>query len=54
MDKKEKIKMAIIAGAAVALKYKEEHPGALESEVIGYVTKRMVKKRSKGSLSKWL
>ena len=43
MDKREKIKMAIIAGAATAFEYKEKHPDALESEVMSYVTKRTVK-----------
>ena len=43
MDKKEKIKMAIIAGAAAAIEYKENHPKATESEVMGYVTKKMPK-----------
>jgi hypothetical protein len=31
--------MAIVAGAAFALKYKEEHPKADESEVMGNVTR---------------
>ena len=43
MDKKEKIKMAVISGAASAIRYKEEHPNASESEVMRYVTKRMEK-----------
>ena len=43
MDKKEKIKMAIIAGAATAFEYKESHPNASESNVMTYVTKRMAK-----------
>ncbi len=43
MAEKDKVKMAVIAGAAAALEYKDEHPGASESEVIGFVTKRMVK-----------
>jgi len=41
MDKKEKIKMAVVAGAANAIRYKEEHPNASESEIMGYVTKKM-------------
>jgi len=43
MDKKEKIKMAVISGAASAMEYRERHPHATESEVIGYVTKKMPK-----------
>ena len=31
------VKMAVIAGASYALKYKEEHPRASEAEVINYV-----------------
>lgn len=33
--------MAIIAGAACAFKYKEEHPKADESETMSHVTKNM-------------
>ena len=40
---KEKMKMAVISGAASALEYKEKHPNASESEVMGYVTKKMPK-----------
>ena len=43
MAEKEKVKMAVVAGAAAALEYKESHPNASESEVMGYVTKKMVK-----------
>jgi hypothetical protein len=43
MDKNERLKMAIIAGAAAALEYKERNPRATESEVMGFVTKRTVK-----------
>ena len=43
MEKKEKIKMAVISGAASAIRYKEEHPHASESEIMGYVTKKMPK-----------
>ncbi len=32
------LKMAIVAGAANALKYKEQHPHADESEVMGNIT----------------
>ncbi|MEK6830015.1 MAG: hypothetical protein AABY15_07910 [Nanoarchaeota archaeon] len=41
MVKKELMKMAIVAGASYALKYKEEHPKADESEVMGKVTKEI-------------
>ena len=34
MAKKEKIKMAVIAGASYAIRYKEEHPNASESETM--------------------
>jgi hypothetical protein len=43
MVKKEIIKRAFIAGAGVALKYKEKKPNASESEVMSYVTKEMEK-----------
>jgi hypothetical protein len=35
---RSKLKMAIIAGASHAMKYKEKNPHASESEVINYVT----------------
>ena len=41
MAKKDKVQMAVIAGAAQAIKYKEENPKASESEIMSYVTKRM-------------
>ena len=41
MAKKENIKMAIVAGAAAAMKYKEKYPHATESEVINHVTQNM-------------
>jgi hypothetical protein len=41
MVKKEMLKMAIVAGASYAMKYKEEHPHADESEVMGQVTKNI-------------
>jgi len=41
MTKKETLKMAIIAGAAKALKYIEEHPKAMESEVMNHVTRNI-------------
>ncbi len=34
---KESLKMAIIAGASKALKYREKNPHATEQEVIQYV-----------------
>jgi hypothetical protein len=43
MDKKEKMKMAVVAGASYAIRYKEEHPKATESETMSYVTKSMRK-----------
>ena len=43
MVKKETLKMAIVAGAAKALKYLEEHPKATESETMGHVTKNIDK-----------
>ena len=43
MTKKEKLKMAVIAGASYAIKYKEENPKASESDTISYVTKKMAK-----------
>ncbi len=41
MVEKQTLKMAIVAGAANALKYLEEHPKAPESEVMGHVTKNI-------------
>lgn len=43
MAEKDKVKMAVVAGAAAAMEYKEQNPRASESEVMGYVTKKMVK-----------
>lgn len=43
MTEKETLKMAIIAGAAKAIKYKEQNPKASESEVIGHITKNINK-----------
>mgnify|MGYP001581549921 FL=1 len=37
MGEKEMVKMAVIAGASFALKYKEENPRASEVEVISYI-----------------
>lgn len=39
MVKDETLKMAIVAGAACALKYKEENPKADESDVMSHVTR---------------
>ena len=39
------VKMAVIAGASYALRYKEEHPRAQDTEVLNYVageTKRII------------
>ena len=41
MAEKDKVKMAVVAGAAVAIKYKEENPRASESEIMSHITKRM-------------
>ena len=41
MVKKETMKMAVVAGAAVAMKYKEKHPNASESEIMNHVTQNM-------------
>jgi len=35
---KQKLHMAVISGAAKAIRYKEENPRATESEVVQYVT----------------
>ena len=37
----EVMKRAVIAGAASALKYKENHPNASESETMSHVTKEL-------------
>lgn len=41
MGDNEKVKMAVIAGAAYAVKYKEQNPNATESEVLKHVTKEI-------------
>ena len=41
MAKQKELKMAIIAGASHAMRYKEEHPNASESEVIQAVNREM-------------
>ncbi|GIU68675.1 MAG: hypothetical protein KatS3mg093_432 [Candidatus Parcubacteria bacterium] len=43
MAKKDFVKRAFIAGAGMALKYKEKKPNASESEVMSHVTKEMEK-----------
>ncbi|MEK6847522.1 MAG: hypothetical protein AABX50_00150 [Nanoarchaeota archaeon] len=43
MVKKETMKMAIVAGAAAAMKYKEKNPNATESEIMNHVTQNMEK-----------
>lgn len=37
------MKIAVIAGASYALKYKEEHPRASESEIMGYMARETKK-----------
>lgn len=37
MGDKEMMKMAVIAGASYAMRYKEEHPRATETDVMNYV-----------------
>ncbi|MEM3091995.1 MAG: hypothetical protein QXD05_02620 [Candidatus Pacearchaeota archaeon] len=39
MTNQQLMKRAIIAGASIALNYKEKNPTASESEIITYVTK---------------
>ena len=38
MDEK-RLKMAVIAGASRALKYKEEHPRANDCEILQHITR---------------
>ncbi len=40
-NEKKRIKMAVISGAAHAMRYKEKNPRASESEVISHVTKKI-------------
>lgn len=40
-DEKESLKVAVIAGAASAMEYKQKKPSASESEVIKHVTKHI-------------
>ncbi|MBI2043391.1 hypothetical protein HYT25_03315 [Candidatus Pacearchaeota archaeon] len=45
MADKEMVKMAVIAGASYAMRYKEEHPRASETEVLNFVageTKKII------------
>ena len=37
-DREKRLRMAVIAGASEAIKYKEKHPHALEQEILRYVT----------------
>jgi len=37
-EEEKKTRMAVIAGAASALRYKDKHPDASEQEVIQHVT----------------
>ena len=43
MTKKDKVKMAVIAGASYAMKHKEKNPRASESETMSYVTRNIDK-----------
>ena len=43
MAKKDKVKMAIIAGASYALKYQERNSGASESQIMNYVSENLGK-----------
>ena len=39
MENKKRMKMAIIAGASHAFKFREEHPEATEEQVLQYITR---------------
>lgn len=39
MDEKKRMKMAIIAGASHALKYKTKKPGAGDDEILQHISK---------------
>jgi hypothetical protein len=41
MADKDKIKMAVIAGASYALKYQERNPGASDSQVMNHVSENL-------------
>ena len=41
MSERDKVKMAIIAGASYALKYLENNQGASESQVMGHVSNNL-------------
>ena len=43
MNNQKKLKMAIIAGAAAALKYKDEHPSSSRDEIIRYINRESMK-----------
>lgn len=43
MTEKDKVKMAVIAGASYAFRYQERNPNATESEVMDHVSKNMGK-----------
>ena len=41
MAERDKVKMAIIAGASYALEYMQRNPGASESQIMDHVSKNM-------------
>ncbi len=41
MADRDKIKMAIIAGASYALRYQERNPGASEAQVMNHVSENL-------------
>lgn len=41
MAERDKIKMAIIAGASYALKFQERNPNASESKIMNHVSENM-------------
>ena len=43
MENEKKFRVAVIAGASHALKYKEQHPRATEQEVLQYISKEAKK-----------
>ena len=47
MDEEKRLKMAIIAGASNAIKFKEMNPRANESEILTHVSKEIDKILSK-------
>lgn len=40
-DEKQKLVMAVIAGASNALSYKERKPSATESEIMNHITRNI-------------